>query len=234
MLALIFLALTGYEVMKKVDSIPVPKTSYSSVRMIIKKDGESRERKMNIYTKEEGSKRYSASKFLEPADVRGTAFLQISSDGNTQQFLYLSSLKKTRRISGGQKKTSFMGSELTYEDLERKNPDDYEHNLIKEEDDLYVVESSPKKGVESQYSKALFYVRKSDYFVVRTELFDKDGKMVKMIQNTSGNIEGYIIPTVTKVKNLQNGNETELIVDEMKVNINLDNKYFSESMLGNW
>lgn len=233
-LPFIFVALTGYEVMKNVDSIPVPKTSYSSVKMVLKKEGEIRERKVIIYTKEEVGRRYSAMKFLEPADVKGTAFLQISSGGNTQQFLYLSSLKKTRRISGGQKKTSFMGSELTYEDFERKNPDDYEHKLIKEEGDLYLVESSPKRGVDSQYSKAIFHVRKSDYFVIRTELFDKDGKPVKLIENTSGNVENYVVPMVTKVKNLQNGNETELIVEETKVDINLDNKYFSESMLGNW
>ncbi|MCS7212708.1 MAG: outer membrane lipoprotein-sorting protein [Candidatus Calescibacterium sp.] len=220
--------------MKRVDSISVPKTSQSSVRMIIKKEGETRERKLVIYTKEEGNKRLSATKFLEPADVRGTAFLQISSDGNTQQFLYLSSLKKTRRIAGGQKKTSFMGSEITYEDLERKNPDDYEHKLLKEDEELYVVESVPKKGIESQYSKAISYIRKSDFFVIKTELFSSDGKVVKIIENVPGNVEKYLVPLKTKVRNIQNGNETEMIVDEMKVDIPVESKYFSESLLGTW
>ncbi|MCX7733860.1 MAG: outer membrane lipoprotein-sorting protein [bacterium] len=220
--------------MKRVDSISVPKTSQSSVRMIIKKEGETRERKLVIYTKEEGNKRLSATKFLEPADVRGTAFLQISFDGNTQQFLYLSSLKKTRRIAGGQKKTSFMGSEITYEDLERKNPDDYEHKLLKEDEELYVVESVPKKGIESQYSKAISYIRKSDFFVIKTELFSSDGKVVKIIENVPGNVEKYLVPLKTKVRNIQNGNETEMIVDEMKVDIPVESKYFSESLLGTW
>lgn len=232
--ALFFITLTGYEIMKRVDSISVPKTSQSSVRMIIKKEGETRERKLVIYTKEEGNKRLSATKFLEPADVRGTAFLQISSDGNTQQFLYLSSLKKTRRIAGGQKKTSFMGSEITYEDLERKNPDDYEHKLLKEDEELYVVESVPKKGIESQYSKAISYIRKSDFFVIKTELFSSDGKVVKIIENVPGNVEKYLVPLKTKVRNIQNGNETEMIVDEMKVDIPVESKYFSESLLGTW
>lgn len=228
------MTLTGYEIMKKVESIPVPKSSQGFVRMIIKKEGDVRERKLIVYTKEEGDKRYSAIKFLEPADVRGTAFLQISVGDNTQQFLYLNSLKKTRRIAGGQRRTSFMGSELTYEDLERKDADNYEHKLIREDQDLYVVESVPKKEVESQYSKAIFYVRKSDFFVVKTELFDEKGSIVKTVENTSKQVERYIIPAVTRIRNNQNGNETEMITDDIKVDIPLESKYFSETLLGTW
>lgn len=233
MLSLIFIALTGYEIMKKVDSLPTPKSSESYVRMIIKKGDDVRERKLVIYTKEEGGKRYSATKFLEPADVKGTKFLQIS-NGETQQFLYLSSLKRTRRIAGAQKRTSFMGSEFTYEDLERKKVDDYEHKLLREDENFYVVESVPKDKSKSQYSKAISYVRKSDYFVTKTELFDESGKLLKIIESESKNIDKYIIPVKTVVKNIQNGNETQMIVEDIKVDIKVDNRYFSESLLGMW
>lgn len=233
-LVVCLLAISGYEIMKKVDSLPVPKSSQSSVRMIIKKEGDVRERKLVVYTKSEDGKRYSVSKFLEPADVRGTVFLQITLDKNSQQYLYLSSLKKTRRIAGGQKRTSFMGSELTYEDLERKDPDNYEHKLLREDDHVYIVESTPKKGVETQYSKSIAYVRKTDFFVLKLELFDDKGNIIKVVENVPRQIEQYIIPVNTKVRNLQNKNETEMIVDDIKVDIPVDSRYFSESLLGTW
>jgi len=151
-----FLLITGEEVMKNVDSQAIPTSSESSVKMIIRKGNDVRERKMIVYTKSDGDMRYSVSKFIEPADVRGTQFLQISKKSETLQFLFLPSLNKSRRIAGGQKKTSFMGSELTYEDMERKNIQDYEYKLIKEDENLYVVESTPKKGCGFTIFKSCF------------------------------------------------------------------------------
>lgn len=229
-----FLLITGEEVMKNVDSQAIPTSSESSVKMIIRKGNDVRERKMIVYTKSDGDMRYSVSKFIEPADVRGTQFLQISKKGETLQFLFLPSLNKSRRIAGGQKKTSFMGSELTYEDMERKNIQDYEYKLIKEDENLYVVESTPKKGVDSQYSKAVFYVRKDDFAVLKTELY-KGEKLFKVIENEITKVEGkYNIPTRTYVKNIENGNETELIIENIKVDIKVQDKYFSPDFLGKW
>ncbi len=229
-----FLLITGEEVMKNVDSQAIPTSSESSVKMIIRKGNDVRERKMIVYTKSDGDMRYSVSKFIEPADVRGTQFLQISKKSETLQFLFLPSLNKSRRIAGGQKKTSFMGSELTYEDMERKNIQDYEYKLIKEDENLYVVESTPKKGVDSQYSKAVFYVRKDDFAVLKTELY-KGEKLFKVIENEITKVEGkYNIPTRTYVKNIENGNETELIIENIKVDIKVQDKYFSPDFLGKW
>lgn len=229
-----FLLITGEEVMKNVDSQAIPNSSESSVKMIIRKGNDVRERKMIVYTKSDGDMRYSVSKFIEPADVRGTQFLQISKKSETLQFLFLPSLNKSRRIAGGQKKTSFMGSELTYEDMERKNIQDYEYKLIKEDENLYVVESTPKKGVDSQYSKAVFYVRKDDFAVLKTELY-KGEKLFKVIENEITKVEGkYNIPTRTYVKNIENGNETELIIENIKVDIKVQDKYFSPDFLGKW
>jgi hypothetical protein len=83
-----FLLITADEVIKKVDSQAIPTSSESSVKMIIKKGGDVRERKMIVYTKSDGDIRYSVSKFLDPADVRGTQFLQISKKDETLQFLF--------------------------------------------------------------------------------------------------------------------------------------------------
>lgn len=231
----LFITLTGLDIMKKVDEQPIPKSSESMVKMVIKKEGEERERKIITYTKNEGDKRYVAMKFLSPSDVKDTAFLQISSGGQTVQHLYLPSLKKTRRIAGAQEKTSFMGSELTYEDMKRKNPEDYEHQIISEDENFWGIQSTPKEGVDSQYSKAISWVRKSDYFIVKTELYDKSGKLLKVVQNEDiKKVKDYLIPMRTVVKNVQNQNETIMVVEDIKVDEPIPDKYFSEGLLGKW
>ncbi len=231
----LFISLTGEEIMRKVDGLPIPRTSQSSVKMIIKKGGDTRERKLIVYTEDDGKRRKSVMKFLEPQDVKDTAFLQISEKGDTAQFLYLPSLKKVRRIAGAQKKTSFMGSELTYEDMQRREVDDFEHKLVSEDDQYYVVQSTPKKGVETQYSKAIIWVRKEDFSIAKTELYDMEGELLKVIENESRKVkEKYIIPFNTFVRNVRTGDETQMIVESIEVEIDIPSRYFSESFLGKW
>ena len=233
--AFLFISLTGFDIMKKVDEQPVPKSSKSTVKMVIKKGGAERERKILIYTKSEGEKRYTAMKFLAPSDVKGTAFLQIVEGDKTVQYLYLPSLRRKRRISSAQEKTSFMGSEMTYEDMKRKNPENYKHKIIKEDENFWVIETTPKEGIESQYSKAISWVRKKDYVVVKSELYDREGKLFKVIQNEDiRKINGYIIPMKTVIKNVQNGNETLMVVEDINVDLKLPKKYFSPGLLGKW
>jgi hypothetical protein len=56
----------------------------------------------------------------EPADVRDTAFLLIQEEGGrSDMFVYLPELKKVRRITARSLQGKFLGSDFTYEDLER-------------------------------------------------------------------------------------------------------------------
>ena len=58
------------------------------------------------------------TEFLSPADVKGTKLLTHSHKGeDDDQWLYLPAMKRKKRISGGARSSSFMGSEFSYEDL---------------------------------------------------------------------------------------------------------------------
>ncbi len=57
--------------------------------------------------------------FLAPAEVRGTAFLQLAhKDRDADQWLFLPELHRVRRISGASKRQSFVGTHFSYRDLE--------------------------------------------------------------------------------------------------------------------
>jgi hypothetical protein len=60
----------------------------------------------------------SLTVFNKPRDVKGTSFLSFSHTvGNDDQWLYLPSLKRVKRISSRNKSGPFMGSEFSFEDI---------------------------------------------------------------------------------------------------------------------
>src|SRR5690606_10735431 len=69
--------------------------------------------------------------FSRPSDVRGTVFLVAKHiERDDDRWLYLPGLDLVRRISAGDKRTSFVGSHFFYEDVSGRNPADDEHRLV--------------------------------------------------------------------------------------------------------
>lgn len=82
--------------------------------------GNERTRKLRMFTRREddGSEK-SLAVFLEPADVRGTAFLQHTSPNEPSlQWLYLPELGRSRQITSSARRKSFMGTDFSYADLD--------------------------------------------------------------------------------------------------------------------
>ena len=140
-------------------------------------------RKMRGKSKEmpnDGDK--SLSEFLTPADVKGTKLLTHShKEDEDDQWLYLPSLKRKKRISGGSKSSSFMGSEFSYEDLGSQEIEKYNFLWIKDEniegEDVWVLERKSKK--RSGYSKQVMYVSKRYLAPVKVEYFDRRQELLK-------------------------------------------------------
>jgi len=66
-----------------------------------------------------GSQQKTMAFFSAPMNVKGTAFLAITrSDGPSDQWLYLPEARRARRIGGDARKQGFVGTDLTYHDLD--------------------------------------------------------------------------------------------------------------------
>ena len=90
--------------------------------------------------------------FLSPADVKNTAFLSYdydSADRDDDQWLYLPALKKHKRIAGGDKSGSFMGSDFSYSDISKPALDRYTYTRMGESEvdgvPVWQVEAIPNK-----------------------------------------------------------------------------------------
>lgn len=72
--------------------------------------------------------------FNSPRDVQGTATLTYThKEGFDDQWLYLPSIKRVKRISSSNKSGLFMGSEFAYEDLSSDEVEKYTYKFLKED-----------------------------------------------------------------------------------------------------
>jgi len=70
-------------------------------------------------------------RFLAPADIRGTGFLVWEHAAqDDERFLYLPALGRVRRIAGAEAQESFVGSDLSYEDIGGRRLSDYTYRMV--------------------------------------------------------------------------------------------------------
>lgn len=179
------------------DRVDGDKSKSRLVMKIIDKDGRERERVVQSRSLdfEEGTKQVMF--FESPSDIRGTALLSIDYDEGERdddQWLYLPSLHKSTRISSGEKSGSFMGTDLSFSDMTRSDPDHYDYRIVKpsvmvkldgHEEECWLIESRPKTKKareETGYVKSRVWVSKSKLMVVQIMAMIRKGKKTKYIQ----------------------------------------------------
>ena len=171
-------ALSGREIMEKVNDRDVGNRSISEMEMIlIDKKGNKRVRKLKSYGLEQGKNSKSLMFFITPADVKNTGFLTYDYDESGKeddQWLYLPALRKTKRIAAGDKSGSFMGSDLNYSDMSSPDLDLYDYTLMKETEvkgnKVWQIKSVPKTKAEAEksgYSKSVVFIRQDNYVMIR-------------------------------------------------------------------
>lgn len=222
-------SLNPSEVLLRVDEIlAAPKDLSALMKInIINKNGDVKNRQIQMYQK--GSNKRLV-KVIKPADQEGIGFLSLPDD---IIYVYLPAYKKTRRIAAHVKNQKFVGTDFTYEDLEAKNySDKWLPQSLKNEKDLYILELIPRPGVVSEYAKVNLYVRKNDYFPIKSEYFNKKGEMVKIMEiPKTEKIKEYLIPKSYLMQDLRSGNKTEMVMEEIKLDTGLADDIFTERNL---
>lgn len=183
------------EILKKAMHSSHPKNEEAVYKMrLIGADNSETTRTMKVWFKSDDKDQIKLLiKFEEPANIRGTGFLTIAENGKSpEQWLYLPSLKKSRRIVGGGSNESFLGSDFSVSDVSATaDANDSQSKLVGEKPcdntTCYVVEVSPKAGKEKDqpYSKKVFYVQK-DGFMTRKAEFYNTAKELEKVMTVSG------------------------------------------------
>ena len=222
-------ALTKEEILKKVDE-----REYSAKDMVAVtkmelegKDGSKSLRKMKIFQK--GSEK-RLIRFLEPADVKGMAFL---SQGDEKMYLYLPAMHKIRRIAGHVKNDNFAGTDYSFEDLDSQALS--ERLLVQEmneNSDHYILTLSPKQGVDSQYTKFEMHVRKLDFAFDLLIFYDQSGKKWKQMSRKDFRKDGKHMQSYwTEMADLKKGHKTRSLIESVEYDTGLTDKFFSKRQL---
>ena len=199
-------------------------TSTRSKLIRTAKNGTVTEQLIDQYSKKDSrGNRRSVIVFQDPASVRGTRFLSMENPGkDNDQWIFLPSLAKVRRIAASEGSDSFMGTDFSYDDIssaDRKTDLD-NHKILREEKfqnkDCYVIESTPKEA-NYQYSKMIQWINKGNYVNYKVELYDKKGVQVKLLEILEfKEVQGRETNMVTRMTTLAAGTSTSLNIGIVK------------------
>lgn len=204
---------------------------------IIEADKSSKDRQMRIWRLSQEKKEHSVLvRMLKPQDLKGTALLAIMKGDQEDKWIYLPSSKQTRRLTGESGQGGVLGSELSVEDFDFDKEKSSENTLKKEIQiggkKYYVIESNVN-STSNNYSKVVSYVSALDYLPVKAECYDKQGKLLKILD-----ITGYKKVSANKwragkikIRNVQNKRGTEITISQVKMDQNLKSSRFTPKAL---
>ena len=227
-------ALTGNKLAQLVDDRESPKDMKSNMSMLLtNKNGKTRTSKIRSYSKDENKKQILW--FLAPADDKGVAYLKIEHENkNDDMKLWLPNFKKIRRISSKKKSESFMGSDMSYEDMTSRNIDEYTYSILGSEKidnvDCYILESVPSE-IKTEYSKHISWITKDTHLPIKEESYDKNGKFLKSKSIIYQQIKEYNIMKELHIKNVQRNHQTILKFDNIEVDSGIKDNIFHEKNL---
>lgn len=175
--------------------------------------------------------------FDKPSDVKGTSllnwsYMDIKKDDD--QWLYLPALRKIKRIASADKEKSFMGSDLTYDDMGDRKMEEDDHKLIGTEDidghSCYLIEMVPLEK-DYMYSKKLMWIDREEYIDYRTDFYDRKGRFLKRQNNTWKKVDNIWVTSKIAVKNEQTGHSTVVEIEEIKINTGLKENRFTKRIM---
>lgn len=205
--------------------------------MIVDKDGNRQLRQFVILRKDiedEGDQNFLVV-FSRPSDVRGTVFLVNKHvDRDDDRWLYLPGLDLEKRISAGDKRTSFVGSDFFYEDVSGRNPALDNHELLEVTDTAYIVKNTPMDKANVEFAYYIANINKETFLPMTVEYFNDKGEVYRRMDVAEvEEIQG--IPTVmkSKISNLETGSVTYMEFRRPVYNIGVPEDVFTSRSLRN-
>jgi hypothetical protein len=186
--------------------------------------------------KEGGEQRYFIY-FHRPPDVREMTFLVWKYPGkDDDRWLYVPALKLVRRIAASDKRSSFAGSDFSYEDVSGREPEEDTHKLLREEKagerSAWVVESIPKEPGSVDFGRKLSWIDKTTWLPLKEEYYDRRGELARVFTAEElREVQGFWTVTKRVMKNVQTGHWTEAVFQDIRYNQRLAPDLFTERAL---
>lgn len=211
----------------------------TQVRMVIRAaNGDEAERQLWIQGLEQDSGGdHILSYFDSPRDLAGTALLTHSKALTADdQWLYLPSVQRVKRISSGNQSGPFMGSEFAYEDMSSWQLEKFRYQLDSEDQDeqhhYWVINSYPQYP-NSGYSMLKVWLDQQLYQPRRIDYYDRNGRLLKRLELLDYQLyqDKFWRPHRSVMTNLQNQRQTILHWDGYELGLALSPQQFQPNQL---
>ncbi len=192
--------------------------------------------------------------FTGPTLVKGLGILSWTYgayDRDPDQWLWLPSLKKIRKVSASSDDDSFLGSDFTTEEITTRRFEDETYTKLSEERfpgysaefdgktyfqdaDCYVIEAKPKRS-PWYYSKRVAWIDKQTGGDIYQEIYDANGNKYKVIFKNYEvmQVDGrdYSTQTLLECIDRRSGHSTVIEMKDIKFDQGLKEDDFSERIL---
>ncbi len=220
-------AVTVDELLSKIDANMTFDSRETTIRMVVTKGDRVKQYRMHSYGRGADE---SAVEYLEPARDKGTRMLK----NGGELWMYLPSVEKTQKISGHMLRQSMMGSDMSYEDMMQAAgwKKLYTGTVVGEEPidghACYKLELKAT-GADVSYPRRLVWVDKASNIPLRQELYALSGMLLKVWGMSDVKaFGGRQFPTRMLIEDkVQAGSKTELIFEDLKFAVPLEEEVFS-------
>ncbi len=227
----------GLEIAKAAEQADLGfKSSSVDLKMTLKnKNGQTSERDLTTKTLEltaDGDK--SLIVFNSPRDVKGTSTLTFTHKvGPDDQWLFLPSIKRVKRISSNNKSGPFVGSEFAYEDLSSQEVEKYSYKFLEEKEDILIVEQDPVDPKSGYTRRVVNYNKGKGYRIEKVEFYDRKNSLLKTLTYSDYELykNKFWRAGTFNMVNHQSNKETLLKFSNYNFDANLTDEDFTQNAL---
>lgn len=171
-------------------------------------------------------------RFTAPADVKGVALLIVNhADRPSDQWMWTPAINRDRRIAVQDRRTRFFGTDFSFEDLDERDIEHYAYAMKGEEtidgQPCWRIESTPREGRRSQYTKSMLWIRKDTHTYARIDNYSGDTLVRRLLYKDMQQVQGIWTARTLEMHDLSRNSRTILKLDALKYNEPLREEQFT-------
>ncbi len=218
------------EIIRKADEkFNGEKSGYSVMSMTVVRPSWQRTIEFKSWSLEE---KHALTLITAPAREKGHSFLK----RGTEMWSWNPTISRLIKLPPSMMSQGWMGSDYTNDDILRESSvvNDYTHTLKGEEVidgyPCYLIIMEAREESDVLWSRQVWWVDKKEYIVLKAELYDEDGFLVRTEKASEVKMmDGRLLPSRIELLPAENpGNKTILEIREMKFNIPVKESFFSQ------